>query len=470
MYFSKLPLEILDTILSDLDEYSDLIAFALAAKGLYRIVVPRHSEYRVLRIRHRFPGLWAHLARRADLSRNLREIHISQKNDQATLERHPTTLVSSYLPDGMTDPWKEEEGRVQNFLVVLGYMERLKTFQWDFRHDAGSLYMNAEQELQLFGTLSKISLIETLVLAGELRCLALAKFHQFQLAWDMPKLVDLTLMGSVWTSPAASLSLKHVLKQCVRLKRLQIPIEAIGICDIAIPTLRQLSLFLQSGTTSASIKQWNGFLENHPLLEDFWCNPSSTLVLPRNGLTKLKRLSIERNFLDSFRNAERVPEALECLQYTSFRFDTGLLPPSRCNLGNLKKLYLLTVKAEEELHAIAASCPALTWLHINGGVKFGLDVWLDFLSSLPDLEIFRGPAIWKSVNDDNERMHMAIMKLVQRCPNLRELDHRSVHGKLGRNRNIVIIKEQMANGLHVRYEVRRPRFRDRICFMDDAFA
>ncbi|KAF9063952.1 hypothetical protein BDP27DRAFT_1231222 [Rhodocollybia butyracea] len=70
-----LPLEILDTILSDLDTYSDLISLALVSKNIYHQVIPRHSEYRVLRIRHRFPGLWAHLAKRADLSRNLREIH-----------------------------------------------------------------------------------------------------------------------------------------------------------------------------------------------------------------------------------------------------------------------------------------------------------------------------------------------------------------------------------------------------------
>ncbi|KAJ4470195.1 hypothetical protein J3R30DRAFT_3343304 [Lentinula aciculospora] len=471
MHFSKLPPEILDYILSDIDKPSDLIALATTAKELYRIVAPRHSEYRVLRIRHRFPGLWAHLAKRVDLSRNLREINISQKTDQTLIEQYPTTLVSSPLPHGMIDPWKEEEERVQNFLVAMGYTEQLKVFRWDFRYDTGSLYMSSEQELRLLGILSKISSIERLVLAGNLRCLMpLAKNNQFQLVWNMPNLRDLTLMGDVWGLPPALPSLKHVLKQCMQLRRLQIPIEANGISDLVIPTLRQLSLFLYSGTTSSSMKQWNVFLENHPLLEDFWCNPSSTMVLPRNGLVKLKRLSAEPDFLDSFTDAERVPESLECLQYTSFQFNTGFIPPSRCNLKNLKQLHLSTAQTEEELHAIAASCPALTWLHITGCVKFELDVWLDFLSSFLNLEVFRGPGIWISVSDDSERMHVAIMRLVQRCMKLRELDHRSVHGKRGRNRKIVIIKEQTKDGLSVRYEVRRPHSRCRIDFMDDAFA
>lgn len=54
-------------------------------------------------------------------------------------------------------------------------------------------------------------------------------------------------------------------------------------------------------------------------------------------------------------------------------------------------------------------------------------------------------------------MHMAIMQIVQRCPNLRELDHRNVHGRS--RKTIVIIKEQREDGLHVRYEIQRPRSR-----------
>jgi len=262
-----------------------------------------------------------------------------------------------------------------------------------------------------------------------------------------------------------ALSLKHVLKQSIQLKRLQIPIEAISICDFMIPTLRQLSLYLQSGTTIRVIKQWNTFLENHPLLEDLWCNPSSTMVLPRNGLVKLRRLSVERNFIDSFREAEQVPENLECLQYSSFQFRDGVLP--KCNFKNLRKLYLFSVEGEAELNSITASCPALSWLHIVQCIKFELNVWLDFLSSFPDLEVLRGPAIWISVDNDNDQMHMAIMELVQRCPNLRELDHRNVRGRS--HKVIVIIKEQTKDGLHVRYEVQRSQSRGQVYLMDDAF-
>ncbi|KAJ3822817.1 hypothetical protein F5880DRAFT_1571619 [Lentinula raphanica] len=473
MHLSKLPLEILDSILSEIDDHDDLIALALASKDLHRIVIPRHSEYRVLRIRHRFPALWAHLALRADLSRNLREIQITQRDNQALVERYPTTPVSSYQANALgmvdsPDPHQEERERVKNLLVVMEHTQRLKAFHWDFRHSVGTLF--PEQELQLLASLSRISELRTLVIAGELRCVPLA---QFQMAWNMPHLQDLTLMGNIWTSLATARSLKHVLKQCTQLRRLQIPMDAIGLGDLIIPTLRDLSLFLQSGTTSAQIKQWNVFLENHPLLEDLWCNPSSTLVLPRNGLRKLKRLSVETKFLDSFEGAEFVPEELECLQCENFRFldfDGG--GATGCyGLGKLKKLYLLSVASEDELQMIAASCPALTWLHINGSATFDLNVWLTFFSSLPHLQVFRGPALWRSVQDDFQRMHAAIAALVQRCPELRELDHQSKHDKRGKKHKIVIVKEEAEDGsMHVRYEVERVYKRESIYLMDYAFA
>lgn len=45
------------------------------------------------------------------------------------------------------------------------------------------------------------------------------------------------------------------------------------------------------------------------------------------------------------------------------------------------------------------------------------------LSHFPSLEVLRGPIVWEAVNQDNDKMHFAIMRLAQILPNLRELDH-----------------------------------------------
>ncbi|KIK56017.1 hypothetical protein GYMLUDRAFT_47470, partial [Collybiopsis luxurians FD-317 M1] len=558
---TQLPLEILDSIFSDLDSHSDLISLALSSKDQYHLIVPRHSDYRVLRIRHWLPGLWAHLAKCADLARNLREVYICQKTEQAIVERYPVVpmltigvaqgglsghVLSVYgllhgaaqvvlqnitngpgqainpglgqvQPWPAQDPLKEEEERVQNVLTVMSYMDQLRVFHWDFRSNSGSLYMSPQQELILLQTLSGLPSISRLVLVGNLKCLkpgVVNGLQWFQMVWNMPNLNNLTLMGEVWSHLMAAPALKHVLKQCAQLESLQLLIEAISITDLVLPHLRRLSLFLQSGTT------FN--LKNHLDLEDLWCNLSSTIILPANGLIKLKRLSVERNFIDSFvrrRDLEGrdayglrayrdgragegsdagddtardsgsegnengafmltrpIPQNLKCLQYTLFKFSSGVLETLLQHtmfFSNLKRLYLLSVNGVDELNDIARCCLRLEWLSIHACGKSDLETWLNFLSSFPALHTFRGPGIWTSIEDDDangDNINNNNNILIRQCPNLCELDHKSVHGKRGRNRNIVIFKEMKEDGgMHVSYEVQKLRVRDRIYLMDDAF-
>ena len=49
--------------------------------------------------------------------------------------------------------------------------------------------------------------------------------------------------------------------------------------------------------------------------------------------------------------------------------------------------------------------------------------WFSILSLFPNLEVFRGRGLWTAVDSKKEKMHAAIMQLVQLCPKLRELDH-----------------------------------------------
>ena len=49
--------------------------------------------------------------------------------------------------------------------------------------------------------------------------------------------------------------------------------------------------------------------------------------------------------------------------------------------------------------------------------------WFSILSLFLNLEVFRGWGLWTAVGSKKEKMHTAIMQLVQLCPNLRELDH-----------------------------------------------
>ncbi|KAJ7738032.1 hypothetical protein DFH07DRAFT_705161, partial [Mycena maculata] len=61
--FLRLPQELLDDILSDL-EHVGLVSLALVCRASSAQVIPRHTEYRVLRTGHLLPAMWTHFAQR----------------------------------------------------------------------------------------------------------------------------------------------------------------------------------------------------------------------------------------------------------------------------------------------------------------------------------------------------------------------------------------------------------------------
>jgi hypothetical protein len=130
----RLPQELLDEILSDL-EHRDLVALALASRAACALVIPRHTEYRILRTRHLLPAMWAHLARRADLARNIREVHICDRANRGASERVPRTLVlaeekKEKEKGKIADAVEAETRRVRDVCKALGHMRRLHTFTW----------------------------------------------------------------------------------------------------------------------------------------------------------------------------------------------------------------------------------------------------------------------------------------------------------------------------------------------------
>lgn len=124
----RLPDEILEEIFSEVDRHSDLVAFALASRMCSALVVPHHTQYRILRVRQTYPDIWAHLARRADLARNIREVHIYDEQSKLAPERYPTTLIDSKLDCSLENA--EESVRIRNLCKALNHMRRLHTVKW----------------------------------------------------------------------------------------------------------------------------------------------------------------------------------------------------------------------------------------------------------------------------------------------------------------------------------------------------
>ncbi|TFK60390.1 hypothetical protein BDN72DRAFT_727487, partial [Pluteus cervinus] len=70
-----LPAEVIQQILPEIELHRDLVNFACASRLCSQLVIPRHSEYRVLRLEETTSShVWTHLVRRPDSACNIREI------------------------------------------------------------------------------------------------------------------------------------------------------------------------------------------------------------------------------------------------------------------------------------------------------------------------------------------------------------------------------------------------------------
>jgi len=127
----QLPDEIIEEIVAELDQHKDLLAFALTSRICAALVIPHHTQYRILRMRSTVPDVWAHLARRADLARNVREVHISEPCNHWALDHYPTTLLDPQLDRDFSNA--EESVRIRNIYLALSHMHRLHTFTWSWK-------------------------------------------------------------------------------------------------------------------------------------------------------------------------------------------------------------------------------------------------------------------------------------------------------------------------------------------------
>lgn len=169
-----LPDEILEEIVAELDQHKDLISFALASRLCAALVIPHHTEYRILRVRHPLPNMWAHLARRADLARNVREVHICERHNYLSPDHYPNTLIDMNIDSAFTNA--EESVRIRNICEALSHMRRLQVFTWSWMDVLGQQRPTSHpnHENAVTTTLSKLPALEKLNLSGKFALHALS--------------------------------------------------------------------------------------------------------------------------------------------------------------------------------------------------------------------------------------------------------------------------------------------------------
>ncbi|RDB15909.1 hypothetical protein Hypma_003569 [Hypsizygus marmoreus] len=460
--FLQLPGEILEDILSELDLPRDLISLALVCRAAKNLVIPRHSEYRVIRTHSTAPFLWAHLARRADLARHIREVQLCARIDFMVSDRCPVTLIDRAVDCKLENV--EELARIQNMCQALRHMVRLQVFKWANGPDGkGDRPNSACEDLVLRVVSQKASLrhLELAGICGKHVRNGKGSFGYNYPVWDISGLLSLSLPGSAWFEASNVPHVLRMLERSPNLEFLQLPMEFPRLSECRFPRLKRVKLPLVTGVVASSSVDMLRvvFLENHPAIEELSWFPIGPVQLSAGSLPSLKRLMSGRQVIEALEETATL-RFIECLDVWGLD-SQSLISLKNVHGPSLLKLKLHSVGSLESLYTLAETFPSIVWLSLpsvylsHQPTAIEIDDWFNILPRFAKLEVFRGTGIWAACDDSKPAMHRAIMHLVQLCPNLRQLDHCDIDQKRHDFNRIKIIREGM-EGENVRYEVHRP--------------
>ncbi|KAF9461068.1 hypothetical protein BDZ94DRAFT_1221963 [Collybia nuda] len=460
--FLHLPDEIREEIIADLERHQDLVSLALVSRAHSKTVIPHHTEYRTIRIRHPMPYMWAHLARRSDLARHIREVHLCARWDYTAPDRFPTSLIDKNIDENEEN--LDETTRFRNVCEALRHMRHLTVFTWEYIwNSAWAQRPNPTLENQVLRTISGITSLRHLALHGNFgrhtmlgKCLDDTDYP----LWGISGLTSLSFLTHACIIPSNGAQVFHMLQQSPGLEFLEMPMEFKRLADCHFPVLKTLKLRLLSGTISSIDQSRITFIENHPSIEELTWFPIGPVDFSIDSIPSIRRLKAGRQVLDALekQNIVRHIEYLDILSLSS----EDILSLHLLHRESLRMLKLHALGTLEGIYNLAQTFPNITWLSMpavhlgpEGPQKINIDEWYEILSHFQNLEVFRGDGIWSAVDYNNNAMHVAIMNLVNLCPKLRQLDHSAFDEKRHEWKRITIRREG-PEGENVRYEVRKP--------------
>ncbi|EAU90193.1 hypothetical protein CC1G_05731 [Coprinopsis cinerea okayama7 len=358
-----LPQEILEEILASLDLHHDLLSLALTCRFMTAQIIPRHTDYRILSVRTLNPTVFAHLSRRADLARNIREVHIRERQNYTTADRIPKALVDSNVDcDPRLNGTYDERVKVANVVNALRHMWDLRAFTWSCNFgDAPSSNTPSghQQNAQVNARQARPRptsepLYENAILAEVVRKPSLREFgisgtfgsHVSGLpldntftypVWHLSNLKRLCLSGDAWLKTSNALPLCIMLSRSPNLEYLEIPLEFKQIHALRFPQLKHVKLLLYSGATTSVDNSSARFLENNPTIEKLSWFPIGVPVLKPGILPNLKHLKANMQVIKALaREAEAV--ATSPSPSTSKTSSESLMPGSSSSSKRLSKI------------------------------------------------------------------------------------------------------------------------------------
>ncbi|KAJ6547004.1 hypothetical protein B0H19DRAFT_1163483 [Mycena capillaripes] len=419
---TKLPFDITELILCRVESRRDLISFAAASTACKELVIPRHTEYRTLRLGNR-PEVWAHLAQRPDLARNVRAVTIrgapAQWKARPKPERYPVTLV-----DAAASQSDAPDTVIANICQALRNMENLHSFIWIApwtNPETPQFYYDVFRVLKDSKSLVRFKMVDKVSTDGPS---GPAEVEEYPL-WHIADLQSLCLRQLNWWPQG----LNKLLLRSPNLQSLDIrlPVAVPVLTSCRFPYLHTLNL---NSTGSIGEQAIVDFLQQHPTIEYLrWYPYNDSLRLNHGSLSNLKRLITSPAIACSILSDPTVPNrALECISQVSIDNSTLAILNS-IDTSQLRDLRVWRYAGLEEINNLAGLFPQLTHLEIP---KFGIatrddaensytiDDYILTLSRFSSLEYLIDSSIWPVLQLHGEEK---IASLATLCPSLRRLGY-----------------------------------------------
>ncbi|KAJ7837082.1 hypothetical protein B0H14DRAFT_2792829 [Mycena olivaceomarginata] len=425
---TRTPLEVTELILGRVESRRDLVSFAAASTACKELVIPRHTEYRTLRVGHA-PEIWAHLAQRPDLARNIRHVTIRGAPSlkiYSKPERYPVTLV-----DAAASAADEPDTVIGNICEALRSMKFLRSFTWiaawspmgpylDFPH----YYSDIFQVLKESKSLVQFKMVDKMVPGTLARP---AEEEEYPL-WHIANLESLSVRQLGWWPRGLNL----LLCSSPNLQTLDIRLPKDGshvFTSCLFPQLHRLNL---NSTGRSSEQEIVEFLQKHPSIEDLrWYPHNDTLRLGYGSLPNLKCLITSPGIACAVLADPTVPSrAIECVSQLSLD-DSTLAILDAIDTSQLRDIRVWRYAGLESIDHLAELFPNLTHLEIpNFGIptrqdennNYVIDDYILTLAKFRHLEYLIDSAIWAMLLIGGEASDK-IATLAARCPSLQRLGY-----------------------------------------------
>ncbi|TFK67080.1 hypothetical protein BDN72DRAFT_115677 [Pluteus cervinus] len=365
--FWDFPAEIVEQILPEIELHRDLVNFACASRLCSQLVIPRHTQYRTLRIGTKTSAhIWAHLVRRPDLACNIREIELHT----ARHRRGPSSLIEAI--DLEKRPWEVQE---EEIIQALRPMRRLKSFAWEHRPIRPTPPGLDQKHFppMVLDILHQIGTVEHLFLYMDNSFRFNQPIEECGL-WKMSKLRSLVLSGTHEDWPSASRSNVIISRNWLNsLTSLEVLDIARGIFRehhefLCFPKLRYLKVNYADNNEVVM-----NFLERHPSIQELTWNsiwnflPSSKL--PSNFLPKLRRFVGRYDFFEAMASKTQIdqgePRQFETLTLTSLLEEGYFDDLYACPGIDHHALRILCLSNKDwNVHKLAAAFPMLEELSL----------------------------------------------------------------------------------------------------------